>query len=102
MRGCKVSFSVVLFLAIVSPVLVRAQFQQPTNEELKMTADPKFPGAAAVYLDVEEIADDPLHYQSFYARIKVLGADAERSSFTLGEPPATISTLANGVLSDAP
>ena len=40
--------------------------------------------------------------QAFAALVKVLGADAERSSFTLGEPPATISTLANGVLSDAP
>jgi lipoyl(octanoyl) transferase len=40
--------------------------------------------------------------QAFAALVKVLDADAERSSFTLGEPPATISTLANGVLSDAP
>ena len=37
-----------------------------------MTSDPKAPGAAAVYLDVEEKTDDPLHYHSFYARIKVL------------------------------
>ena len=59
-------------LAIASPALLRAQFQQPTPEELKMTADPKAPGAAAVYLNIEEIANDPLHYQSFYARIKVL------------------------------
>ncbi len=52
--------------------IVRAQFQPPTDEELKMTTDPKAPGAAAVYLDYEEIANDPLHYQSTYARIKVL------------------------------
>jgi Domain of Unknown Function with PDB structure (DUF3857)/Transglutaminase-like superfamily len=62
----------ILLCAVVSPVLVRAQFQPPTDEELKMTADPKAPGAAAVYLDYEEIANDPLHYQSTYARIKVL------------------------------
>ncbi len=37
-----------------------------------MTADPKAPGAAAVYLDLEETTDDPLHFHSFYARIKVL------------------------------
>jgi hypothetical protein len=49
-----------------------AQFQAPTDEELKMTSDPKAPGAAAVYLNIEEIANDPLHYQSVYARIKVL------------------------------
>ena len=42
------------------------------NDELKMTSDPKAPGAAAVYLNVKEIANDPMHYQSYYARIKVL------------------------------
>jgi hypothetical protein len=61
-----------LLLAIASPALLRAQFQQPTPEELKMTADPKAPGAAAVYLNVVEIANDPIHFQTFYARIKVL------------------------------
>jgi hypothetical protein len=61
-----------LLLATASPMLLVAQFQQPTDEELKMTADPKAPGAAAVYLNYEEVADDGLHYQSFYARIKVL------------------------------
>lgn len=37
-----------------------------------MTSDPKAPGAAAVYLNIQEITDDPLHYHTFYARIKVL------------------------------
>ena len=49
----------VLFFAAVSPVIVCAQFQPPTDEELKMTADPKAPGAAAVYLDYVETANDP-------------------------------------------
>jgi len=61
-----------LLLALASPALLRAQFQQPTDEELKMTSDPKAPGAAAVYLNIEEVDDDTLHYRSFYARIKVL------------------------------
>ena len=61
-----------LLFAITSPVLLLAQFQNPTDEELKMTADPKAPGAAAVYLNVEEVANDPLHFQSVYVRIKVL------------------------------
>src|ERR1039458_4172348 len=61
-----------LLLALTSPAILLAQFQQPTDEELKMTADPKAPGAAAVYLNIEEIANDPMHFQSFYARIKVL------------------------------
>jgi len=61
-----------LFLVIAVPTLVRAQFQPPTDEELKMTVDPKAPGAAAVYLNVEEVTDDQKHNHSFYARIKVL------------------------------
>jgi hypothetical protein len=61
-----------LLLVLAAPTLVRAQFQPPTDEELKMTADPKAPGAAAVYLNVEEVTDDPMHFHSFYARIKVL------------------------------
>jgi hypothetical protein len=64
--------SLVLFLPLFSPTLIHAQFQTPTDEELKMTADPKAPGAAAVFLDISEITDDPLHYRSHYARIKVL------------------------------
>ena len=59
------------FASVVSPGLY-AQFQPPNPDELKMTADPKAPGADAVYLDIEEIANDPMHYQSYYARIKVL------------------------------
>src|SRR5580692_6015888 len=55
-----------------SPALLRAQFQPPDPDELKMTSDPKAPGAAAVYLEVREIDDDPIHYQLFYKRIKVL------------------------------
>src|ERR1035437_4064769 len=61
-----------LLLAIASPLLVRAQFQPPTGEELKMTADPKAPGAAAVYLNIEEVANDPLHFQTLHVRIKIL------------------------------
>jgi len=37
-----------------------------------MTSDPKAPGAAAVYLNVEDETDDPMHYRIVYARIKVL------------------------------
>jgi hypothetical protein len=61
-----------LLIAIASPAFLRAQFHDPTPEELKMTVDPKAPGASAVYLNIEEIDNDPNHYQSFYARIKVL------------------------------
>jgi hypothetical protein len=52
--------------------LAGAQFQAPTDEELKMTSDPKAPGAAAVYLYREETTDDEHQFQTYYVRIKVL------------------------------
>jgi transglutaminase-like putative cysteine protease len=72
MRNACLWRDTILILAATLPALAHAQFQPPTSEELKMTADPKAPGAAAVYLDIQEIANDPLHYQSYSARIKVL------------------------------
>lgn len=51
---------------------VAQKFQEPTKEELQMTADPKAPGAAAVFLYREEAANNRSHYISSYARIKVL------------------------------
>jgi Domain of Unknown Function with PDB structure (DUF3857) len=74
-----------LLLAIASPVLLRAQFQKPTDEELKMTGDPKAPGAAAVYLYLEESTDDPRQFHGFYARIKVL-QDAGKELATISIP----------------
>ena len=72
MRSRLFSSCAVLFLAFTLSTSVWAQFQQPTDEELKMTADPKAPGAAAVYLNIEETANDPVHFRTYYARIKVL------------------------------
>jgi hypothetical protein len=46
-----------LAVAAACPLLLHAQFQEPTAEELKMTADPKAPGAAAVYLNYEDVTD---------------------------------------------
>lgn len=63
--------TVLVFSLACSPVLY-AQFQPPTDEELKMTADPKAPGAAAVYLYREETTDDKLHFHSYFERVKVL------------------------------
>jgi lipoyl(octanoyl) transferase len=40
--------------------------------------------------------------QAFAALVSVLGADAAACTFERGEPPAMISTLANGVRSEAP
>ena len=54
------------------PSLLLAQFQQANTEELKMTSDPKAPGASAVYLYHAEVTDAPADSISFYDRIKVL------------------------------
>jgi len=61
-----------VLVALATPLIARAQFQEPTKEELQMTADPKAPGAAAVYLYYEEITDSRAHTSSFYERIKIL------------------------------
>ena len=67
-------------LAAVSPALVCAQFQPPNPDELKMTSDPKAPGAAAVYLDYEETDNDSQHSQIYYARIKVLAEKGKEAA----------------------
>lgn len=61
-------------LLILAPFAATAQtrFVDPTPEELKMTSDPKDPGASAVYLNVEEAANDELLFHTYYARVKVL------------------------------
>ncbi len=64
--------SAVLLLAAIAPAAARAQFQDPTPEELKMTSDPKAPGAAAVYLYREETTSLSTQAKTYYARIKVL------------------------------
>ena len=72
MRISGIAHNLLLISILLSPAFIRAQFKQPTDEELKMTSDPKAPGAAAVYLNEEETTNDDLHYRSVYMRIKVL------------------------------
>jgi hypothetical protein len=64
--------SVVVLFTLCAPALLHAQFQPPTDDELKMTADPKAPGAAAVYLYREDVTDDSTHTHTIYERIKIL------------------------------
>jgi hypothetical protein len=71
MRSRTLLFSL-CFVSVAFPTVLRAQFQDPTKEELQMTSDPKAPGADAVYLYREEKTEDNLHYHSYYVRIKVL------------------------------
>jgi hypothetical protein len=70
--ACGIAGAVAIVLSSLAWAQLPAEFQPPTEDELKMTSDPKAPGAAAVYLNVEEITNDPVHFYSVYARIKVL------------------------------
>lgn len=63
---------VVVGLFSASLAATSQKFQEPTKEELQMTADPKAPGAPAVFLYREETTDNYSHFVSVYARIKVL------------------------------
>jgi hypothetical protein len=62
----------VLILSVASTEGFAQKFQEPSKEELQMTADPKAPGAPAVFLYREETTDNADHFVSEYARIKVL------------------------------
>jgi hypothetical protein len=64
--------AVLILGVLTAPALLRAQFQEPTADELKMTADPLMPGASAVYLYKEESTDEEQHAITYYCRIKVL------------------------------
>jgi len=68
-RTICIVFSLVFLLRAVS---LAQRFQEPTQDELRMTSDPMAPGAPAVYLYREEATDNFAHYVSCYARIKVL------------------------------
>jgi Domain of Unknown Function with PDB structure (DUF3857)/Transglutaminase-like superfamily len=66
------------FLPVVAVIVlssIHAQADswiQPTPEELQMTAEPAAPGAPAIYLYLEERADDKIHIHTTYVRLKVL------------------------------
>jgi hypothetical protein len=70
--------ALVLTNVCLFPTMMMGQFQQPTQEELKMTADPKYPDAAAVYLNVEDRTDDTMHFRSMNVRVKILKESATR------------------------
>ncbi len=59
-------------------------------------------GSLAELMDGPAPSVETASAQAFAALVRVLDADERASSWVRGEPPATISTLANGVRSDAP
>ena len=70
--NCLFRIAGVLFVCAVPLTGFAQKFQDPTKEELQMTADPKAPGAPAVFLYREETTDNANHFISEYARIKIL------------------------------
>lgn len=61
-----------VLVTVVSPMLFAEEWTEPTKEELAMTSQEGYPGAAAVYLNREEVTVDRLHMWSVYVRLKVL------------------------------
>lgn len=62
----------VLLCGAAIPLVSFGQFQAPSKEELSMTSDSQAPGAAAVYLYREVVAQDPTHHTTVYVRLKIL------------------------------
>lgn len=72
LRSASLQIFALAILAIALPSSLRAQFKQPSPEELSMISDAKAPGADAVVLDYSDITDDEMHVRTVYERIKVL------------------------------
>lgn len=57
---------------VLGALTARAQFKEPTKDELRMTAEPRAPGAPFIYLDYEDVRDQETTTDVIYRRIKVL------------------------------
>jgi hypothetical protein len=78
----------VLAAALCVPAL--GQFQEPTREELQMTADAKAPGANAVYLTFSDEQDSGLGTRTYYERVKVLTEKGkEKATLRFSHDPNT-------------
>jgi hypothetical protein len=72
------SFLTVPFLVAVPRTARAADWQQPTPEELKMTAEPTAPNADAIYLYREDSTDNKLHMEAVYVRMKILRDEGKK------------------------
>lgn len=86
----------ILLFGLATPLVASAQFQAPNPDELKMTSDPKAPGAAAVVLYREETEDDPHHFLTVYTRIKVLTDQGKDAATVLVRYPRALAYAARG------
>lgn len=73
---------VVLLAALltVSPAFAGSSFQAPSPEELKMTNEPKAPGAPAIVLYRQVDRDDQGHtaHEDVYRRIKIFTEEGRK------------------------
>jgi hypothetical protein len=67
------------------------QWTAPTAEELSMTSQAGAPGAPAVFLYKEQVADDSLHMFGYYVRLKVLTEGGKDQANV--ELPFVVNTL---------
>ena len=81
MSTSRLRFLILLFCSfpLLLTTLVRAEDWLPiTPEELKMTAEPKAPGALAIYLYRQVDRDDTEFREYNYARIKILSEEGRK------------------------
>ncbi len=72
------SFLTLPFLAVLPRAARAADWQQPTAEELKMTAEPSAPNADAIYLYREYVTDNKNHMEAVYVRLKILRDEGKK------------------------
>jgi hypothetical protein len=90
MRHLCFASSVAVGLALSFCVPVRGQFQEPTKDELQMTADAKTPGANALYLTLSDEQDNSIGTRIYYERVKVLTEKGkEKATLRFSHDPNT-------------
>ncbi len=88
LRSKAVEFAAAVLVALCVPAW--GQFQEPSKEELQMTADPKAPGANAVYLTFSDEQDSAIGTRTYYERVKVLTEKGkERATLHFSHDPST-------------
>lgn len=72
------AFALFTILSLSMPARAGEDWPPVTPEELKMTSEPKAPGAMAIYLYRQVDRDDAEYRESHYARIKIFTAEGRQ------------------------
>jgi hypothetical protein len=75
-----ITFLLVLLIACFAPTpaIAGEDWLPVAPDELKMTAEPKAPGAQAIYLYRQVDRDDQENRERFYSRIKILTEEGRK------------------------